>query len=61
MRYRPSPPAPSPFKGATLDDQWETWVHQAAFQTTDPPVAGAPTVVSPLALWAALLRWVAEL
>lgn len=46
---------------ATLDEQWDTWVHQDAFQTTDPPVAGAPTVVSPLALGAAVLHWIVDL
>lgn len=46
---------------ATLMDQWDAWVTQPAFQTTDPPVAGAHPVVSPLAVGADLLRWIRDL
>ena len=46
---------------ATLHEQWDRWLDQQAHQTTDPPAAGAPPVVSPLAYGAELLRWIEEL
>jgi hypothetical protein len=43
-------------RAATLADAWDAWIAAPAHQTTDPPAAGAPPVVSPLACGADLLR-----
>jgi hypothetical protein len=45
-------------RAATLADAWDAWIAAPAHQTTDPPAAGAPPVVSPLACGADLLRWI---
>ena len=44
-------------RAATLADAWDAWIAAPAHQTTDPPAAGAPPVVSPLACGADQLRW----
>lgn len=46
---------------ATVQDQWDAFLRWPAHQTTDPPTAGAATLVSPLACGADLLRWVGDL
>ena len=45
-------------RAATLADAWDAWIAAPAHQTTDPPAAGAPPVVSPPACGADLLRWI---
>lgn len=44
-------------RATTLEEAWDAWLAAPAQQTTDPPTAGAPPVVSPLACGADLLRW----
>lgn len=46
---------------ATLTEAWERWLAAPALQTTEPPAAGDPPVVSPLAGGADLLRWIGTL
>lgn len=46
---------------ATLTEAWGRWLAAPALQTTDPPAAGEPPVVSPLASGADLLRWIVDL
>jgi hypothetical protein len=47
-------------RAATLADAWDAWIAAPAHRidTADPPAAGAPPVVSPLACGADLLRWI---
>ena len=47
-------------RAATLADAWDAWIAAPAhlINTADPPAAGAPPVVSPLACGADLLRWI---
>ena len=45
-------------RASTLADAWDAWIAAPAHQTTDPPAAGAPPVVRPLACGADLLRWI---
>jgi hypothetical protein len=46
---------------STLSDQWDAWLAQPAYQTTEPPHAEAPPLLSPLACGTWLLRWVVQL
>jgi hypothetical protein len=47
-------------RAATLADAWDAWIAAPAHRidTADPPAAGAPPVVRPLACGADLLRWI---
>ena len=63
--WRGTPPAPAPARAtagiaraSALADAWDTGIAAPAhpINTADPPAAGAPPVVSPLACGADLLR-----